>query len=66
MLLVFLLSCDPADMRNFMLHAYDLHMLDGTYAFISIGLVHAALQGNYTWQGNDGRDRDARKAFEGE
>ena len=53
-------------MRDFMLHAHDLKMLDGKYAFMSFGFIYEALSGKNTWQGNDGRDATALKAFEGE
>ena len=62
---VFLIIADPSDMRDFMIHAFDSNMLDGTYAFFTFGFIHEALHGHNTWQGEDGRDDDVKIAFEG-
>ena len=48
-----------------MLHASDLGMIDGTYAFITIDIMLSARFGENTWQGDDGRDDVAVAAFEG-
>ena len=63
---MFLLSVSPADARDFLLHAWDLNMMDGTNSFITIGTMLSARFGNNTWQAGDGRDADAVQAFEGE
>ena len=48
-----------------MLHALDLGMLNGEYAFLTVNLLPSAAFGNNTWMGNDGRDKDAAMAFRG-
>jgi hypothetical protein len=48
-----------------MLHALDLGMLNGDYAFLTVNLLPSAAIGNNTWMGNDGRDNDALLAFRG-
>lgn len=48
-----------------MLHALDLGMLNGDYAFLTVNLLPSAAIGNNTWMGNDGRDIDALLAFRG-
>ena len=54
-----------ADARYFMLGALDLGLVNGQYAFLTINLDPASLQGRNTWQGDDGRDQDSLKAFSG-
>lgn len=54
-----------ADVRYFMLGALDLGLLNGEYAFLTIDLSESSMVGTNSWQGNDGRDEDAKKAFEG-
>ena len=52
-------------MRALMLHALDLGMLNGDYAFLTVNLLPSAAIGNNTWMGNDGRDVEAALAFRG-
>ena len=52
-------------MRDFMIHAFDSDMLDGTYAFLTFGFIYEAMFGRNTWQGEDGRDEDVAQAFHG-
>ena len=65
MLSVFVLLCYGGDIRALMLHALDLGMLNGDYAFLTVNLRPSAAFGNNSWMGNDGRDKDAAMAFRG-
>ena len=62
---VFVMLCYGGDMRALMLHALDLGMLNGDYAFLTVNLLPSAAIGNNTFMGNDGRDADAALAFRG-
>ena len=62
---VFVICADAEDTRDFMLHATDLGLLNGKYAFVTMGMVLSARIGVNTWQGNDGRDAESFAAFEG-
>ena len=57
--------CYGGDMRALMLHALDLGMLNGDYAFLTVNLLPSAAIGNNTWMGDDGRDVEAATAFRG-
>ena len=52
-------------MRALMLHALDLGMLNGDFAFLTVNLLPSAAIGNNTFMGNDGRDAEAALAFRG-
>ena len=54
-----------ADVRYFMLGAYDLGLTNGEYVFLTIDLSPFSILGKNTWQGEDGRDEDAAMAFQG-
>lgn len=62
---VFIMLCYGGDMRALMLYAYDLGMLNGDYAFLTVNLLPSAAIGNNTFMGNDGRDAEAALAFRG-
>ena len=57
--------CYGGDIRALMLHALEMDMLNGDYAFLTVNLLPSAVIGNNTWMGNDGRDNDALLAFRG-
>ena len=57
--------CYGGDMRALMLHALDLGMLNGDFAFLTVNLLPSAAVGNNTFMGNDGRDAEAALAFRG-
>ena len=61
-----MLVCPKEDRRRFMLMAYDLGMTDGDYVFYTIDMLpdEETLNADAVWKGNDGRDREAREAFE--
>ncbi|XP_006822843.1 resact receptor-like [Saccoglossus kowalevskii] len=63
---VFILCVYGGDARNLVLHAYDKGLLNGNYVFYMIEISTLDIQfGVNTWMGDDGRDDDAIKAFEG-
>ncbi|XP_078374364.1 atrial natriuretic peptide receptor 3-like [Oculina patagonica] len=62
---IFIMLCYGGDMRALMLYAYDLGMLNGDYAFLTVNLLPSAAIGNNTFMGNDGRDAEAALAFRG-
>ena len=49
-----------------MLQAYDMGMCDGTYVFYTIEMLpdEENMNSASIWKGNDGRDVQARAAFE--
>ncbi|XP_041459161.1 atrial natriuretic peptide receptor 1-like isoform X2 [Lytechinus variegatus] len=51
--------------RETMLLAYDMGLINGSYAFISIEpFSNTLVFGDDNWKQNDGRDEDAKKAYE--
>ncbi|XP_041481819.1 atrial natriuretic peptide receptor 1-like [Lytechinus variegatus] len=51
--------------REAMLHAFDMGLVDGEYAFVSIEpFSNTLVFGDDNWKQNDGRDDDAKKAYE--
>ncbi|KAK3705058.1 hypothetical protein QZH41_009322, partial [Actinostola sp. cb2023] len=62
---IFILLCSGGDIRDIMLNFLDLGLLNGKNAFITVHLPKRSYIGNNTWMGDDGRDVDARKAYEG-
>ena len=62
---VFMLFAYGGDVRDFMLNALDLNLINGEYAFICVDLIEDAHYGRNTWMGEDGRDGDAARAFNG-
>jgi len=61
-----MLICPKEDRRRFMLMAHDLGMTKGEYVFYTIDMLpdDEILNSNSVWKGNDGRDIDAKAAFE--
>jgi hypothetical protein len=57
---VFFFGAYGTQIRQLMLAAHDLGMLDGTYAFICVENLFSSCSG-----GTDGRDAEACAAFEG-
>jgi len=49
-----------------MLHAHDAGMTNGDYVFYTIDMLpdEEVLDPESVWKGNDGRDAEAREAFE--
>ncbi|KXJ15243.1 Atrial natriuretic peptide receptor 1 [Exaiptasia diaphana] len=62
---IFILLCSGGDIRDIMLNFLDLGLLNGKNAFITVHLPKRSYIGNNTWMGDDGRDDDAKKAYEG-
>ncbi|XP_077865373.1 atrial natriuretic peptide receptor 1-like [Saccoglossus kowalevskii] len=61
----FIIICASADeVREIMLHAYDHGMTTGEYAFFNIELYRDPKYGDFPWKRNDGRDAEAKKAYE--
>ncbi|XP_038077863.1 atrial natriuretic peptide receptor 1-like [Patiria miniata] len=60
---VFIVVAYGTDVRNFLLDALDLGMMDGTYAFFTTEVSLSARED--VSEPNDGRDDDAIKAFAG-
>ena len=61
-----ILLCPKDHRRRFMLAAYDLGMTSGEYVFYTLDFLPETnvINPEDVWTGNDGRDADARKAFE--
>ncbi len=62
---IFLVS-PQEDRRRFLLKALDLGMTKGDYVFYTIDMLpdEENLNPESIWKGNDGRDDDAKIAFE--
>ena len=60
------LAAPKEDRRRFMLHAHDAGMTNGEYVFYTIDMLpdEEVLDPESVWKGNDGRDAEAREAFE--
>jgi len=63
---VVILAGPKEDRRRFMVHAYDAGMTTGDYVFYTVDMLpdEKLIDAEYVWKGNDGRDAEARKAFE--
>ena len=61
-----LLVSPKEDRRRFMMKAHDLGMTKGDYVFYTIDMIpdEEVLNPEAVWRGNDGRDKEAREAFE--
>ncbi|XP_022107598.1 atrial natriuretic peptide receptor 2-like [Acanthaster planci] len=62
---IFLLFAYGGDVRDLMLNSLDLGLINGEFAFVCVDLIEDAHYGRNTWMGDDGRDEDAAKAFNG-
>ncbi|XP_077977730.1 atrial natriuretic peptide receptor 2-like [Glandiceps talaboti] len=51
------------DVRDLMLNAYDLDMINGDYVFFTLDLLADYHKGVNTWMGDDGRDAEAEYSF---
>ena len=60
------LAAPKEDRRRFMLHAHDAGMTKGDYVFYTIDMLpdEEVLNPESVWKGNDGRDAEAKEAFE--
>jgi hypothetical protein len=58
--------CPKEDRRRFMVQAYDLDMAGGDYVFYTVDMLpeEENLNVDETWLGKDGRDEEAKLAFE--
>ncbi len=65
-LTVIFLVCPIEDRRRFMLEALDMGMCDGEYVFYTVDMIpdQEILNAEDVWKGNDGRDKEAKEAFE--
>jgi Receptor family ligand binding region len=63
---VVVLIVPKEDRRRFMLTAHDLGMTNGDYVFYTIEMLpeENVLNPEEVWVGNDGRDIQAKQAFE--
>ena len=63
---VVVLAAPKEDRRRFMLQAYDAGMTKGDYVFYTIDMLpdEEVIDPESVWKGNDGRDAEARDAFE--
>ncbi|XP_077993905.1 atrial natriuretic peptide receptor 1-like [Glandiceps talaboti] len=62
---IIFISARGENVRKFMLNAYDLGLTNGDYAFFCIEFFKQKfLFGDFSWNGTDGRNEDARKAYE--
>ncbi len=62
---VFIICAYGSDVRSFLLDAYDLGMMNGEYAFFTNEVTLESRYSEGSWNGLDGRDDDAIKAFTG-
>nr|QNG40927.1 ANPR-like 4 [Placozoa sp. H4] len=62
---IFVLCAYGGDIREIMLNAKDLGLLNGKYAFIAVELNIDSHIGSQTWMGNDTRDQEALEAYNG-
>ncbi|XP_070568265.1 atrial natriuretic peptide receptor 1-like isoform X2 [Ptychodera flava] len=60
---ILILCASGGDVRDLMLYAFDLNMINGDYVFLTIDLLAESKIGANTWMGNDGRDFEADYAF---
>jgi len=60
------LAAPKEDRRRFMLHAHDVGMTKGDYVFYTIDMLpdEDVIDAESVWKANDGRDADAKEAFE--
>ncbi|XP_077993028.1 atrial natriuretic peptide receptor 1-like [Glandiceps talaboti] len=62
---IIIISARGEHVRKFMLHAYDLGLINGEYAFFCIEFFkQETMFGDFSWNGTDGRNEDAKKAYE--
>ena len=63
---VIILVSPKEDRRRFMLQAYDLGMTQGDYVFYTIEMLpeEDIINPEETWFGADGRNKEAKQAFE--
>ena len=63
---VVVLAAPKEDRRRFMLHAHDAGMTNGDYVFYTIDILpdEEVMDPESVWKGNDGRDVEAKEAFE--
>ncbi|XP_054752067.2 atrial natriuretic peptide receptor 1-like [Lytechinus pictus] len=62
---IIFLAVDGDTLRSIMLNAYDLNLLNGEYAFINIiPFRDVDIFGNDSWERGDGRDYQAKQAYE--
>ncbi|XP_077870006.1 atrial natriuretic peptide receptor 1-like [Saccoglossus kowalevskii] len=62
---IIIISARGEHVRKFMLHAYDLGLINGDYAFFCIEFFKQTdMFGDFSWNGTDGRNEDAKKAYE--
>ena len=63
---VIILISPKEDRRRFMLTAHDMGMSNGDYVFLTMEMLpeEDLLNPTETWFGSDGRNTEAKKAFE--
>ena len=63
---VVVLAAPKEDRRRFMLHAHEAGMTKGDYVFYTVDMLpdDELINAEAVWKGNDGRDAEARDAFE--
>ncbi|XP_070536382.1 atrial natriuretic peptide receptor 1-like isoform X1 [Ptychodera flava] len=62
---IIIISARGEHVRKFMLHAYDLGLINGEYAFFCIEFFkQKTMFGDFSWNSTDGRNEDAKKAYE--
>ena len=63
---VIMLISPKEDRRRFMLEAFDQGMTQGDYVFYTVEMLpeENVINPEDVWKSNDGRDADARQAFE--
>jgi len=61
-----ILAAPKEDRRRFLLHAHDFGMTTGEYVFYTIDMLpdEEVIDPESVWKGNDGRDAEAKIAFE--
>ncbi|XP_055329218.1 atrial natriuretic peptide receptor 1-like isoform X2 [Paramacrobiotus metropolitanus] len=60
---VYLLCSNASVVRQIMLTANTLNMLDGSYVYIAIELFQSSTWGTFTWSMGNAQDRDAKFAY---
>ncbi|XP_002733692.2 atrial natriuretic peptide receptor 1-like [Saccoglossus kowalevskii] len=60
---IFIICASDGDIRDIMLTAFDLSLINGDYIFLTIGMRSGSYKGVNTWMGDDGRDAMAKLAY---
>ncbi|XP_066267244.1 atrial natriuretic peptide receptor 1-like [Branchiostoma lanceolatum] len=62
---ILIFCANGGDVREMLLMAADLGIVNGDYVFVVINFAPDAILGENTWMGQDGRDEEAKRVFNG-